>query len=62
MRLIYSYHPEDPKDAASIVYHGSKTRGTKSVTLLLYGAQKAIHEIPPHTDSHEFLNPDVRHD
>lgn len=33
-RVIYSYHPDDPTDEHSLMYHGGERRGTKSVSLL----------------------------
>jgi hypothetical protein len=32
--VIYSYHPDDPADEHSLMYHGGERRGTKSVSLL----------------------------
>ena len=34
VRLIYSFHPDDPVTEKDIFYHGSARRGTKSVSLL----------------------------
>ena len=34
MRLIYSYHSDDPESEEDIQYHGFSSRGTKSVSLL----------------------------
>ncbi|KAH3710540.1 DBH-like monooxygenase protein 1 homolog isoform X2 [Dreissena polymorpha] len=45
-RLIYSYHPDDPADEHSLVYHGGERRGAKSVMLLNVNA-------PPDVISHE---------
>ena len=34
VRLIYSYHPDDPDSETSLPYHEFERRGTKSVSLL----------------------------
>ena len=33
MRLIWSYSESDPEDENQVLYHGTKTRGTRSVYL-----------------------------
>jgi len=34
VRLIWSYHPDDPSDEYNIDYHGTSRKGTKSIQLL----------------------------
>ena len=34
VRLIYSYHPDDPVSEDSLIYHGAERRGSKSFSLL----------------------------
>lgn len=46
MRLIYSYHPDDPVSETSLMYHGAERRGTKSISLL-------SSSLPPPSFEHE---------
>ena len=46
VRLIYSYHPDDPSSETDLKYHGFERRGTKSVSLL-------SSSLPPPSIEHE---------
>ncbi|XP_077992068.1 DBH-like monooxygenase protein 1 homolog [Glandiceps talaboti] len=59
LRLIYSYHPDDPESETGLAYHGTGQRGSRSVHLR--GVTPTLPEMPTGDDllTFEFLNPSV---
>ncbi|KAK3586447.1 hypothetical protein CHS0354_001829 [Potamilus streckersoni] len=62
IRMIYSYHPNDPVTDDSLIYHGPDHRGTKSLSLL---SMSSAASVTWSTDNHDvrlydFLNENVR--
>ncbi|XP_070569758.1 DBH-like monooxygenase protein 1 homolog [Ptychodera flava] len=59
MRLIYSYHADDPESETGLSYHGSQQRGSRSIHLL--AVDKVIPAMPTGDDllTYEFLNPNI---
>ena len=60
VKVIYSYHPDDPTSFSSLPWHGAERRGTKSLMLLT--SVKANEYVPP-SDAEQFdmLYHNVRH-
>ena len=62
VRMIWAYHPEDPKSAEHsrelhFSYHGHHNRGTKSVWLISHASKKP--EMPEGAFTIDLFNPQV---
>ncbi|XP_077992069.1 DBH-like monooxygenase protein 1 homolog [Glandiceps talaboti] len=59
LRLIYSYHPDDPVSETGLAYHGTGQRGSRSVHLR--GVSPVLPEMPTGDDllTFEFMNPNI---
>ena len=53
MRVIYSFHPDDPVGEHGLAYHGATRRGTKSVMLL---SKPETVKLPTDALSIDFIN------
>ncbi|XP_052093581.1 DBH-like monooxygenase protein 1 homolog [Mytilus californianus] len=51
VKVIYSYHPDDPASFSSLSWHGAERRGAKS--LMLLSSVKANEYVPP-SDAEQF--------
>ncbi|KAJ8300645.1 hypothetical protein KUTeg_022164 [Tegillarca granosa] len=58
IRIIYSYHPNDPQSSTSLQWHGASRRGTKSL-MLLSGPRDVYANLPADTKTFEFRNKNV---
>lgn len=56
MRIIYSYHPDDPADDATLQWHGGTRRGAKSMLLLSTSEQISI---PADAKTKDFIHKKV---
>ncbi|XP_041368555.1 DBH-like monooxygenase protein 1 homolog [Gigantopelta aegis] len=54
VRVIYSYHPDDPQHETGLTYHGGASRGSKSLMLLDEVPQGK--QTPPDTKHFDFIN------
>ncbi|XP_071959950.1 DBH-like monooxygenase protein 1 homolog [Antedon mediterranea] len=58
VRVMWSYHPDDPDDGQTAVYHGPQWRGVKSVVFINVGSSK-VNELPEGTNSFDILMDNV---
>ncbi|XP_071959951.1 DBH-like monooxygenase protein 1 homolog [Antedon mediterranea] len=58
VRVIWSYHPDDPDSRQTAVYHGPQRRGVKSVVFIDVGSSK-VSELPEGTTSFDILMDNV---
>ncbi|XP_077997834.1 DBH-like monooxygenase protein 1 [Glandiceps talaboti] len=59
LRLIYSYHKDDPESETGLSYHGSDQRGSRSIHLLGYTPD--LPDMPTGDDllTYDFLNQNI---
>ena len=55
--MIFSWHPEDPDDEQSVMYHGASRRGSASLNLL--GGLTSPPKIPNDAQSFDILADNV---
>ena len=53
MRIIFSYHPDDPVDENSLQWHGADRRGAKSMLLLSTSEQNPL---PDDAQTKDFIH------
>ncbi|CAC5425215.1 unnamed protein product [Mytilus coruscus] len=59
IKVIYSYHPDDPASFDALPWHGANRRGAKS--LMLLSAVKANdYQLPPDAEQFDILHNNVR--